>query len=198
MADTTGQQHHQPDAQARPRRRGGKLEDALLQAAWEEVSAVGYANLTIDAVAARAGTSKPVLYRRWPNRAALILAATRHRLVSITSDIPETGDLRQDVLTVLRQFRDRYQQVRPDIIYGLLTELHDMPTDVFEVTPGVMTTILAHAAARGEARLDKLTPRIAALPGDLVRHELLVSRGLVSDAVLAEIVDEVFLPLVRP
>jgi AcrR family transcriptional regulator len=204
MADVTGRQHDQttrtadPEGQVRSRRRGGQLEDALLRAALEEVSAVGYAKLTMEGVAARAGTSKPVLYRRWPNRAALVLAATRHRLASITSEIPDTGDLRQDVLTVLWQFRDRYQQVPPDITHGLMTELPDMPNDVFEVVPGVMMTILGHAAARGEVRLDKVTPRVAALPGDLLRHELLLSHGPVPDASLAEIVDDIFVPLVTP
>jgi AcrR family transcriptional regulator len=152
----------------------------------------------MEGVAARAGTSKPVLYRRWPNRAALVLAATRHRLASITSEIPDTGDLRQDVLTVLWQFRDRYLQIPPDITHGLMTELPDIPNDVFEVVPGVMMTILGHAAARGEVRLDKVTPRVAALPGDLLRHDLLLSQGPVSDASLAEIVDDIFLPLVTP
>jgi hypothetical protein len=47
-------------------------------------------------------------------------------------------------------------------------------------------------------RLDKVTPRVAALPGDLLRHDLLLSQGPVSDASLAEIVDDIFLPLVTP
>jgi hypothetical protein len=66
------------------------------------------------------------------------------------------------VLTVLWRFRDRYLQIPPDITHGLMTELPDMPNDVFEVVPGVMMTILGHAAARGEVRLDKVTPRVAA------------------------------------
>jgi hypothetical protein len=47
------------------RRRGDALEHALLDAAWDELQAVGYAGLTIEAVADRAGTSRAVLYRRW-------------------------------------------------------------------------------------------------------------------------------------
>lgn len=184
------------DGAGRSRRHGATLEDALLQAAWEEVSAVGYANLTMEGVAARAKTAKTVLYRRWPNRAALVLAAIRRRVGPIASQIPDTGDLRQDVLIVLRQFRDRYQQFGPDITHGLMTELHNIPTDVFEVTPGVMMTILTHAAQRGEVRLDKITPRIAALPGDLLRHQLLLSGGSASEAFLAEVLDDIFLPLV--
>jgi AcrR family transcriptional regulator len=203
MANQANQRPHrrsQPartrEGQGRLRRRGATLDDALLQAAWEEVSAVGYTNLTMEGVAARARTGKTVLYRRWPNRAALVLAAMRRRMGSLASQIPDTGDLRQDVLIVLRQFRDRYQQIGPDITHGLLTELHDIPPDVFEITPGVMMTILTHAAQRGEVRLHNVTPRIAALPGDLLRHQLLLSDGSASEAFLAEVVDDIFLPLV--
>jgi len=178
------------------RRRGMVLEDALLQAAWQELSEVGYARLTMEGAAARAGTSKAVLYRRWPNRAELVLAVVRNRMSPIASEIPDTGTLRGDVLSVLRQLRHRYGEIGPDIVHGLMTELHELPATVFQIVPEVMMTILRRAAKRGEVRLAKVTPRIAALPGDLLRHELLITHTPVSDAVLAEIVDEVFLPLV--
>jgi len=45
-------------------------------------------------------------------------------------------------------------------------------------------------------RLERVTPRVAALPGDLVRHEILVTHAPVSEQVLVEIVDHIFLPLV--
>jgi Transcriptional regulator len=186
-----------PRAPVRSRRRGAVLEDALLDAAWEEVRAVGYADLTMEGAAARARTSKAVLYRRWPNRAVLVLSAMRRHVVSLVSEIPDSGDLREDVLIVMRQFRQRYEAVGPDITHGLLTELRDIPDDAFEVVPGVMTTVLAHAAERGEICLDKVTPRIIALPVDLLRHALMLSRTPVSEEFMAEIVDEVFLPLVR-
>src|SRR5262245_45572746 len=104
------------------RRRGTERVDALLQAAWDEVSTVGYANLTMEGVAARAGTAKSVLYRRWPNRATLVRDAMRRRVGSMASDVPDTGDLRQDLLSVLQRYRDTYQQIGPDIAHGLLTE----------------------------------------------------------------------------
>lgn len=62
------------------RRRGAELEQAILQAAAEELAQVGYQNLTMDGVAARAGTAKNAIYRRWPNRAALCVAAYRRLL----------------------------------------------------------------------------------------------------------------------
>lgn len=178
------------------RRRGVELEDALLQAAWEEVSEVGYAQVTMEGVAARAGTSKPVLYRRWPNRAALVLAATRRQMVPMSREIPDTGTLRGDALSVLRQLRRRYRQIGPDILHGLMTELPEVRASGLQVIPEVMMVILRRAAERGEVRLEKVTPRVASLPGDLLRHQLLITRAPPSDAFLAEIVDDLFLPLV--
>ena len=56
------------------RRRGEVLEKALLDAAWAELTERGYDDLTVDAVATRAGTSRAVLYRRWPSKQELVLA----------------------------------------------------------------------------------------------------------------------------
>ena len=180
------------------RRRGAALEQALLDATWEELQAVGYGDLTMDGVAARAGTSKAVLYRRWPNRARLVLAAMRQHGGSIAGRPPDTGSLRRDDLAVLRHMRDRFAQIGPDTVQGIIADLDDLPRDALEITPDLVTTMLERAAKRGEARPDRITHRIASVPGDLLRHEMLTTRTAPPDRVLAEIVDEVFLPLVRP
>jgi AcrR family transcriptional regulator len=184
-----------PNAGA-PRRRGKALEDALLTAAWDEVTAVGYAKFTMEGAAARAGTARSILYRRWPTRAALVHAAVRHHVVPLDDEVPDTGDLRQDLLSVLRHQRDNFRQIRPEVAHGLMTEASDIPADVFQVTPRVITAVLTRAAERGEVRRDRITPPIARLPGDLLRHEILLQHGDAPDAFLAEILDEVFLPLV--
>src|SRR6188474_922947 len=93
------------------RRRGTELEDAILRAAWDELTAVGYAGLTMEGVAARAQTGKQVLYRRWPNRVELVLSAVRHHWSSITDDLPDTGSLRGDVLALMHRMRDRFEQL---------------------------------------------------------------------------------------
>ncbi len=64
--------------------------------------------------------------------------------------------------------------------------------------PGTMQAILSRAAARGEIDPGRLTPRIASLPVDLVRHDLIMTLAPVPDSTLVEIVDRIFLPLVRP
>ena len=83
------------------RRRGEELEDALLTAAWQELLEVGYPKLTMENVAARAGTSKPVIYRRWPTRPKLVIAALAHNLPLEEADI-DTGSLRGDLIELVR------------------------------------------------------------------------------------------------
>jgi AcrR family transcriptional regulator len=186
------------------RRRGEVLEAALLEAAWTELQAVGYAALTMEAVADRAGTSRAVLYRRWRNRPELVIAAMRRYRPMLSGEIPDTGSLRGDVLAVLRRMSVRLAEVDPETVYGLLGDIFADPEpfsrvqeDVLHVGAGVMSTILGRAADRGEVRRD-IPQRVATLPTDLFRLELFRARTPPPESVLAEIVDEVFLPLVRP
>ncbi len=117
------------------RRRGAALEDALLTAAWDEVTAVGYAKFTMEGAAARAGAARSVLYRRWPNRAALVHAAMRHHMGSLDDRVPDTGDLRTDILLVLRDIRGKFLEVGPEVVHGLMSEATDLPPELMEVTP---------------------------------------------------------------
>jgi len=189
---------------SRTRRRGAALETALLAAAWAEVKSAGYAGLTFEAVAERAGTSRAVLYRRWRSRPEIFIAALRQHSPLLSGEIPDTGSLRGDVLAVLRRMAIRLTEVGTENVAGLLGDvladaevfdrLHDQ---VVLIGAEVMTTMLKRATDRGEARPD-VSIRIATLPTDLFRHNLLVNRRPPSDGELIEIVDDIFLPLVRP
>lgn len=184
------------------RRRGAWLEGEILRAAWEELEAVGYRDLSMDGVATRAGTSKAVLYRRWRNRGELVLAALRQRRPMLSGEVPDTGNLRDDVLALLRRVSAGVTEIGPETIFGLLDELSREPEAAAylyarQVGAEAMTAILEAAARRGEVPTERITPRVAFLPVDLARHELLVTRAPVRDDVIVEIVDEVFLPLVR-
>lgn len=184
------------------RRRGAKLEHALLDAAWEELRESGYARLTMERVAERAGTSRAVIYRRWHNRAELVIAAMRYRQPVRSGSIPDTGTLRGDVLAVLRRVCTRTAELGPDTMIGMLSDLLS-DDQAFEqileqLTRGggeVMSSVLDRAIARGEARQD-VAPRVARLPTDLLRHELILTHQPPSTRALEEIVDQIFLPLV--
>src|SRR5579863_5521052 len=85
----------------RQRRRGEELEAALLDAAWQELVEAGFARLTMESVADRARTGVAVLYRRWPNKDDLVLAAIRHYGTTHPVDMPDTGNLRDDMVELL-------------------------------------------------------------------------------------------------
>jgi AcrR family transcriptional regulator len=182
---------------ARRRRRGVELEEAILQAAWAELTEVGYARLTMEGVADRAQTGKQVLYRRWHNRAELVVVAMRHRFSSIVEEVPDTGELRGDVLAVLQRMRQRFEDVGPDVVHGLMAEAHDIDPGLRSIMTDVMGVILKRAAGRGEIRTAALTRRVTTLPADLMRHEMLLGNAPIPESTLTEIVDEIFLPLVR-
>lgn len=179
------------------RRRGPELEETILTAAWEELAKVGYARLTMEGVAARAHTGKQVLYRRWRNRAELVIAAVRHRTGSIVDNIPDTGELRGDVLAVLDWMAQRRHDFGADTIHGIMAELPTIHPEVFIDMQEVMKKILKNAATRGEIKTENLPPRIITLPVDLLRHQLLLTKDPIKETTLKEITDEIFLPLLK-
>ncbi len=186
------------------RRRGEELESAILDAAWEQLSQSGYADFTFEAVAARAGTSRTVLYRRWPDREQLMKAAISRAGALSPVALPDTGTLRDDVVQLLR----RASQARAGFAVTLSVQL----TEYFRETGtsfsdlrdllqrrgrSGMELVLDRAEARGEVNLSGLSPRVIELPWSLVRQELLMTFKPVPNSVIDEIVDDVWMPLLR-
>ncbi|MFF7453928.1 TetR/AcrR family transcriptional regulator [Kitasatospora sp. NPDC008115] len=91
-----------PPAPSRPTiGRGEKVRAAVLTAALAELDDIGYAALTMDGVAQRAGVHKTTVYRRWKDRDALILDALTGRIAG-DIPIPDTGDLDGDLRALAR------------------------------------------------------------------------------------------------
>jgi AcrR family transcriptional regulator len=186
------------------RRRGTELEAALLQAAWDELTEVGYADFTLEGAAARAGTSRPVLARRWSSRTELVQAAIRHHVALTPLEVPDTGTLRGDVLAVLRHVMGRVGEITGILSFVNAEHFRETGQSISAVRervlagpPTAMERILDRAVKRGEANPAILGTRIASLPTDLIRHDLIVTQEPVPDAALIEIVDTIFLPLAR-
>lgn len=189
------------EAKSDTRRRGRHLEAAIHQATWEELAAVGFARLTMDSVATRANTSKPVLYRRYANKAELVLGAIQSRIPTPDDEIPNTGELRQDLLDTLANMNRNVERFGTDTIRSLLVELGDRPLSAIFFPKGrsshTMRTILSHAEARGELDMDRISARMMTMPSDLMRHEIFLSNEQVSPETIRGIIDELFLPLLR-
>lgn len=188
-------------AQPGGRRRGALLEDAILEAARAELVEHGYVGLTMEGVAARAQTSKPVVYRRWPSRAKLAVAAILRGLPDVEA-APDTGALRTDLIQELRLMAHRFDDLPQGALFGVLADSLAEP-DVFrrlqEQVTGrlqeVTGLILRRAVERGEIRADRLTPRAVRAPQDLLRSELFLRGAAPPDEFIIETVDEVLLPL---
>jgi AcrR family transcriptional regulator len=85
------------------RRRGPspRVRAAALEATLEELAAGGFAALSVERVARRAGVNKSTLYRRWGTREELVLEAMLERAAEQVS-VPDTGSLRKDLLELAR------------------------------------------------------------------------------------------------
>jgi AcrR family transcriptional regulator len=184
----------QPARPAR-RRRGRVLEDALLQAAWQQLQAAGYAAFTIDAVARAVGTSRAVIYRRWPNRAALVLAAVRAHTGTVVGHVPDTGSLEGDVLALLHQFAQRIQQIGIDVAVGLFSELDEIPEETTAVVSTAFQQVIDQARSRGELGGAPVPDAVLAMPGVLIRYAMIAERAAPSDQALESIARQLFLPL---
>ncbi len=175
----------------------------MLDAVWDEVAERGYTELTYEAVAARAGTSRSVVYRRWPTKRELVLAAIAHRGAARSPlEAADTGGLRGDLLAVLRDFNARRAAVM--VLFGtrlgpLYQEGGVSPSVTRDYWLGerssLMEVIVERALARGEADPARLTPRAQRAAMDLLRHDVLMELGPVPDQDIVEIVDDVVMPL---
>jgi AcrR family transcriptional regulator len=82
------------------RPRDTRIDSAVLDAAAELLGEVGYADLTVAAIAERAGTSRPAVYRRWPTLAHLVHEAAFRD--NMTREPRRTGVLAGDVRELVR------------------------------------------------------------------------------------------------
>jgi AcrR family transcriptional regulator len=145
---------------ARPGGRSARVRAAVQAATLDELAAAGYADLTIEAVAERAGVNRTTIYRRWPNKRSLVLGA----LLDYAADqlpIPDTANLRRD-LQLLGQTIDTDLR-RPQahaLMYTLVadrpgsSELSDVRTQLWADRLRQAQAIPRRAIERGELAAD--------------------------------------------
>lgn len=185
-----------------PRRRGKELENALLTAAWEEFQEKGYNKMTMEGIAARAHTTKTVLYRRWPKKSVILIMAFRKFGPEIRMEPTDTGSLRQDLFNLLSGPIKGFKVLGEETIRGLVAEqIGDHISDLFE---GMMTPesnfrkriliILKQAEKRGEVNLSQLSDRAITLPILMYIDEVLTT-GFLTDEGLKEIIGDILIPV---
>lgn len=159
----------------------------------------GYDRLTLDAVATTARASKATLYRRWPTKAELVLAAFVEGTRQIAVD-PDTGTLRGDLLQIGESIR-AHVGTHAFTIRAVLVEtsrsaeLDAMLQEQFlDQKKALMARVLARAVDRGEIDADGITEEFwDVLPGYLIYRTVLTSRAP-SRRTVADLVDNVLIP----
>ncbi|MDR6573582.1 MULTISPECIES: TetR/AcrR family transcriptional regulator [unclassified Curtobacterium] len=188
------------------RRRGTELVDAILEAAWVELVEVGYGRLTMDTIARRARTSEPVLYRRWPNKDALVVAAIEHRRVTHPVSVEDTGSLRGDLvaeLTAAASARAEFYAITMAAAYaGLTVAGVRTPSEVRDRLMGPHRSgrdrpLYQRASDRGEIDLRATPDIVLEMPFALVRLDLLMNLAPPSAARVQAIVDDCFMPAIE-
>jgi AcrR family transcriptional regulator len=186
--------------------RGATRETAILRTTLELLAESGYDQLTIDAVAARARCSKATIYRRWPDKAALVITAIRRHAGQPAAVAPDTGGLRSDLLTALQVMRSSLAGQDAALTLGLLSAMHRDPElaaavkeQVLQAKREVFVAVIARAAARGDAVATADAPLLAEISSAVLFSRLLVTGEPLDDAFTQHLVDAVLLPaLGRP
>ncbi|MCK9868531.1 TetR/AcrR family transcriptional regulator C-terminal ligand-binding domain-containing protein [Nocardiopsis dassonvillei] len=190
-----------PAGRSGPRRRGAVLVAAILAAALDQLREVGYAALTMDGVAAAAGTGKAALYRRWSNKDELVMDALTSALPK-PSEVRLTGEARADMLELMRGVREAFalsqdaafRAAKKGIDGGLGPVVQER---VVEPTRARILEIIRAGVESGEFRPGAANEQtVSVAPAMLVYH--FVTHGPdVPDAYLEAILDDAVLPMIR-
>ncbi|MER5438687.1 TetR/AcrR family transcriptional regulator [Streptomyces sp. NPDC002790] len=192
-------------AAAALRRRGPVLERAILEAALDQLSTVGWNGLTMEGVAAGAQTGKAAVYRRWPSKEDLVVDALQAGLPPLDS-APECGSVREDLLELCRRLREAMYS-RPG--YALRSVLHECDTltaerfhsviaqGVVEPSVELIKEVVRRGVERGEVRPDVDESSVCDVIPALMMYRSKVCGSEWGEGDLVEMIDHVMVPLLR-
>lgn len=170
------------------RPRDPRIDGAVLRSTTELLGQSGYAALSVDAIARRAGTSKPAIYRRWPSKAHLVHEAVFP--ITEATELPETGSLEGDVREMVRRTAGvlttpAARAALPGLVAEMATDptLHTKLLERFgHVLGHGLTDRLADAAARGHVRPDVTATELVEAIAGITLMALITRTDAITDA----------------
>jgi AcrR family transcriptional regulator len=191
------------------RRRGAALEDAILDAAYAELTEAGYTAFSVEAVAARARTGKASIYRRWNSKNDLVMDALCAALPTpeacgITMDIDEdvsTFDALRGVAhaiagVITSPAGDAMRAIKceaatdPDLA-RLIDERFQAPRRA------ALLALLRRGVGRGEVRPEAATQIVADVVPAVLTHRVILQREPLTEADITAMIEQVFIPLIE-
>lgn len=192
-----------PAPTASPRRRGAVLERAILEAALEQLSTVGWSGLTMEGVAAGAQTGKAAVYRRWPSKEDLVADALQAGLPRF-EEAPDLGSVREDLLALCRQAREAMFS-RPG--FALRSVIHECDTiqaerfhgviieGVVEPTVKQLREVVERGIRRGEVRPDAANGYVFDAIPAMMMYRSKVCGSEWTERDIEEMIDQLMVPL---
>jgi len=185
---------------AAARRRGRPpspaVDERILDTALDMLAENGYAGLRLDALATRAGVAKTTILRRWPSKATVAAAAVE-RLALQTIDIPESGNLREDLHTLLTSAVTAFTHGRGSFVPRLIRESGHHP-EIANLLDTVIHTrrlayrrVLGRAIARHELDPDVDQELLIDLLVGPIWTRLLITHDPITPTLINQIVDAV-------
>lgn len=140
----------------RPPGRGPKVRAAVLAATLAELADTGYAALTIDNIARRAGVHKTTIYRRWADRESLVADVLGER-IALDFPIPDTGSVQGDLRQLAQAFVAWVSGPTGRMIFAAVYSdaaripgISDVRRELFEYGPRRAAVVIERAIERGE------------------------------------------------
>jgi len=191
------------DGKVLGRPRDPKIDDAVLETAAEILDAEGYAGFSIQAVIDRAGVTRPAIYRRWPTRQDLVIAALERKL-----DTPvavDSGCTRCDLIGAVRLFTTAFRRsLPPRTLAPLIADCAEEPRLYTHAMNALVRPlrdatreILFRAAARDDLRTDTNGELILDLLSSIVYYRGLFGHARVDTRSVEEMVDTLLQGIAR-
>jgi AcrR family transcriptional regulator len=185
---------HRPVGIGPASRRSPRAHAAILTATTDLLAEAGYGALTIEGVAARAGVGKTTVYRWWPTKGALVIEAVAAALPMPTQ--ADTGDLRHDLLTAVRQVVHTFARTPAGaVIPALAADVMSDPelaeqfrNQLIRPRRSAVVELLLRAAARGDLPQDVDTDLLLDVYAGAVFYRMLVSGEPVTDLLAEQLV----------
>ncbi|MFF7199373.1 TetR/AcrR family transcriptional regulator [Streptomyces sp. NPDC008141] len=188
------------------RRRGQVLERAILDAALEQLSTVGWSGLTMEGVAAGAQTGKAAVYRRWPSKEDLVADALQAALPQLV-EADDHGSVREDLFQLCRRVRDAMYSRSGFALRSVLHECDSAAAErflavivrqVIEPSTQLFRDVVRRGMVRGDVRPDAAHDLVIDVIPGLMMYRSKVCGSEWPDGDIAEMIDQVMVPLLRP
>jgi AcrR family transcriptional regulator len=184
----------------RGRPRDPAVDESILSATLQLLGEAGYARLTMEQVAARAGVGKASLYLRWPSKVTLVAEAVQRLRSHLMPAVPDTGTLPGD----MREFLRELMQPRSAAAWALPAVageamINPELREAFRrgVTPtlaGSVHAIVQRAVDRGELPASTDVELLSVLPAALLQQLRLVHERRPDQQAVDRIVAQFYTP----